>query len=847
MNPLVRNLFHELADLPHEERERVLAEQGISPEIRAEVESLLTFDSPEVSANVHWGPYRRVRVLGAGGMGTVYLAERTDGEIQQQVAIKFLRDDVQRPAWRERFLKERQLLAYLNHPSIAHLIDAGKTKDGHPYLVMEYVDGIPIDEYSEGMELRDQLSLFLRVCDGVSHAHHRLIIHRDLKPSNILVDASGQPKLLDFGIAKLIDENRNRTLTIERVLTPNYASPEQIEGHADSTATDVYSLGAVLHKILKGHTPNESPESKTNLPADLESILRKALRTEPNERYSSVEAFADDIRAFLDWRPVQARSGDTWYRTRKFLRRYWIPVSATAIVIAGLAAGLYLVNRERSLAQRRFQQVRQLSNKVLALDKTLRPLPGSTKARNEIVSMSKEYLEGLMAEGRTGTDLTFEVADAFRAVAEAEGVPLFSNLGRPAEAEQSLAKADNLVEQVLAASPNNAKALFLSAVVNQDRMILANNNHHRDQMAALARKSADRLDSMMRLGNLSEGDRNNAGTVYANISLAYKNLHRYDESVQYGQQAVTVLRSVRIGVGALSASGALSTVADSLRYKGDLEGALKTIDAADATIASFAFPNENENYRSNTLHNLAWRRGMILGAEGQISLMREEEAIAAFQQAFDIADEVAKQEPQDASFRILFQQDGRELGNLLRHRDPARALAVFDHAILRLGEVQKSDKARRGEAQVLAASSYALRDLHRVSEARQRIDKAIEMLRQIKDYPATVINDGDEVETVLMALGDHLSETGQSREAQQVYEDLLSKLMASHPDPENDVLHATTLSRIYGALAQLHMRNNEPDKAKESSALRLKIWQNWSRKLPNNAFVQRELASASGA
>ena len=843
MNPLVRNLFHELADLPHEERERVLAEQGISSEVRAEVESLLSFDSPEVSANAHWGPYRRVRILGAGGMGTVYLAERSDGEIQQQVAIKFLRDDVQRPAWRERFLKERQLLAYLNHPSIAHLIDAGKTKDGHPYLVMEYVDGIPIDEYTAGMELRDQLSLFLRVCGGVSHAHHRLIIHRDLKPSNILVDASGQPKLLDFGIAKLIDENRNRTLTIERVLTPNYASPEQIEGNADSTATDVYSLGAVLHKILKGHTPNESAESKTNLPADLESILRKALRTEPDERYSSVEAFADDVRAFLDWLPVQARSGDTWYRTRKFLRRYWIPVGATAMVIAGLAAGLYLVNRERSLAERRFQQVRQLSNKVLALDTTLRALPGSTKARNEILSMSKEYLEGLMAEGKTGKDLMFEVADAFRAVAEAEGVPLFSNLGRPAQAEESLVKADNLIEQVLASSPNNAEALILSAEIKQDRMILANNNHHREQMAALARKSADDLDSMMRLRNLSDRDRIRAGTVYSNVSLAYKNLHRYDESVRYGQQAVTVYQSVRNG--AFSASGPLSTVADSLRYKGDLEGALKTIDAADASIVGASFPSDN--LRSNVLHNLAWRRGVILGADGQISLMRSEEAIAALQQAFDIADDVAKQAPQDASFRILFQQDGRELGNVLRHRDPARALAVFDHAILRLGEVQKSDKARRGEAQVLAASSYALRDLHRVGEARERIDKAIEMLRQIKDYPPTVITEGDEVGTVLMALGDHLSETGQSREAQQVYEDLLIKLMASHPDPENDVLHATTLSRVYSALAQLHMRNNEPDKAKESSALRLKIWQNWSRKLPNNAFVQRELASASGA
>jgi serine/threonine protein kinase len=213
MDPLVRSLFHELADLSHVEREKIFVEQGISPELRAEVESLLRFDFSENHTNMHWGSYRPVGVLGTGGMATVYLAERTDGEIFHKAAIKVLRTDVQRPEWRNRFLKERQLLAYLNHPSIVHLIDAGHTSDGQPYLVMEYVNGIPVDEYTANMELRDRLSLFLRVCDGVSHAHQRLIIHCDLKPSNILVDVSGQPKLLDFGIAKLI-ENRDRTQTL---------------------------------------------------------------------------------------------------------------------------------------------------------------------------------------------------------------------------------------------------------------------------------------------------------------------------------------------------------------------------------------------------------------------------------------------------------------------------------------------------------------------------------------------------------------------------------------------------------------------------------------------------------
>jgi serine/threonine-protein kinase len=266
---------------------------------------------------------------------------RQDGELQQTVAIKLLNAGEHRPAWRDRFLKERQLLASLNYPSIVHVLDAGHTTDGRPYLVMEYVEGVSIDVHAATLDLRERLLLFLSVCEGVSHAHRRLIIHRDLKPSNILVDATGQPKLLDFGIARILDDAGDATRTVERLLTPNYASPEQLRGASQTTATDVYSLGAVLYKILTGRSPHQSDThtsqvvdviagakeipapSRLNpkLPADLDYILRKALRMEPEERYASVDAFANDIRALLESRPVEARSGDTWYRTRKFLRR----------------------------------------------------------------------------------------------------------------------------------------------------------------------------------------------------------------------------------------------------------------------------------------------------------------------------------------------------------------------------------------------------------------------------------------------------------------------------------------------------------------------------------------------
>lgn len=233
-----------------------------------ERENFLQVDEPFLSAELerpghHAGPYTLVSRIGQGGMGSVWLAERTDGEVELKVAIKFLRLTGRSDSWSARFFKERQLLASLNHTSIVHMIDAGRTQIGRSYLVMEYVDGVPIDVYCVDRPVAERLTLFLRVCAGVSHAHRRLIIHRDLKPSNILVNASAEPKLLDFGIAKLLDPTGgDLTQTAERVLTPDYASPEQLRGLPQTTATDVYSLALVLYKMLTGLLPQHG-QSKT--------------------------------------------------------------------------------------------------------------------------------------------------------------------------------------------------------------------------------------------------------------------------------------------------------------------------------------------------------------------------------------------------------------------------------------------------------------------------------------------------------------------------------------------------------------------------------------------------------
>jgi len=332
MKAEVERVFHDVADLSAGERERYFREHAVEEETRREVEGLLAYDVEASSTLVHdvglaaglvlaqfelkglrCGAYRLLEVVGRGGMGAVYLAERADGEVRQRVAVKLLppgAGDLQR----ERFLQERQILAALTHPNIARLVDAGHLDNGQPFLAMEYVDGRPIDVFAAGLGLRQKIALFLKVCAAVSYLHRNLVVHRDLKPGNILVTGSaagdpGEPKLLDFGIARMLALSTDATMTGMRMLTPDYASPEQVTGGRVSTATDIYSLGAVLYRLLTGKPVHEfedrSPEAVAaaimarevtrpgkwapELKGDLESILLKALRKDPQERYRTVE------------------------------------------------------------------------------------------------------------------------------------------------------------------------------------------------------------------------------------------------------------------------------------------------------------------------------------------------------------------------------------------------------------------------------------------------------------------------------------------------------------------------------------------------------------------------------
>jgi tetratricopeptide (TPR) repeat protein len=297
------------------------------------------------------GPYRLTRLLGRGGMGTVYLAERADGAFDHIVAVKLLPVGAMRPALTRRFLAERQILASMQHPHIARLLDGGVTDDETPYFVMEYVDGVPIDEYCEerAPSIDHKLALFVDLCGAVEAAHRNLVIHRDLKPHNVLVTREGTVKLLDFGIAKLL--SRDDGLTEVQPLTRAYASPEQLDGGPITTAVDVWGLGVVLYELLAGRHPFEGdpPGQRTlpppapsrfrpGLPRDLDTIVLTALNVDPECRYASVVLLTDDVRRYLEKRPIRARAESWAYRLACFLRRHGYAFAAVAVIIALLGA-----------------------------------------------------------------------------------------------------------------------------------------------------------------------------------------------------------------------------------------------------------------------------------------------------------------------------------------------------------------------------------------------------------------------------------------------------------------------------------------------------------------------------
>jgi eukaryotic-like serine/threonine-protein kinase len=498
---------------------------GRDEELRAELDSLLaSFDSDKSSpgssapspakantaaeAGQQIGHYRVIRQIGTGGMGAVYLAVRADDEYNKRVAIKLVQTGIDTQEILARFRHERQILAALDHPNIAKLLDGGTTEQGLPYFVMDYVEATRIDEYSDTHKLstRERVGLFRDVCSAVQYVHQNLVVHRDLKPSNILVTAEGVPKLLDFGIAKLMKPelftNALDATRVEfRLMTPGYASPEQVRGEPVTTASDVYSLGVILYELLtslrpyqvntdapaeilravcdqepprpstaitrvgdgdagakdKKWTPERRAQMRGTVPeklkrqlrGDLDTIVLKALRKEPSRRYVSAEQLSEDLRRHLDGLPVIAHS-DTWsYRSRKFIGRHRTGVAAAALILISLVAGVLattwqarVARSERARAQQQFNDVRRLTTSLLfEFHSAIQDLPGSTPARKLMVQRALEYLNKLAQQARGDAGLQRDLAEAYLKVGDVQGNPYIPNLGDARGAAQSYGQA----------------------------------------------------------------------------------------------------------------------------------------------------------------------------------------------------------------------------------------------------------------------------------------------------------------------------------------------------------------------------------------------------------------------
>ena len=519
----VTELFEQATERPDAEREAWLAAVCDDDGIRAEVTAMLAaydtepefLEQPTDAAGAmeeavadalvgrRLGAYRLVRQIGRGGMGVVYEAQRDDQEFDRRAAVKVL------PVWRsasfgERFRFERRVLAGLDHPGIARLIDAGTTPDGVTYVVLEYIDGQPVTTWCQGRTIAEQVALAERICEAVTYAHQRLVIHRDLKPANILVTAEGQPKLLDFGIAALVADDgasRGTTRTGQHSFTPEFASPEQVRGERVTTATDVYSLGVLLYVMLTGRAPyslsgltplqviqticdvdppapsaGAPPQVQSLLYGDLDAVLLKALRKHPADRYGSVAEFAADLRAWRTGHPVSAAPASMGYRARRFVSRNRKAVAAATAVVVALAAGgaatlwqARIAQLERDKAQNRFRQIQEFSRSLLFdVHDALRNVPGATEARRLLLDRAVTFLDGLAADAGDDPALALELAAAYQRLAKVQGNQFSENVGDTAGAVASLRKAVRYIDALHRDDPADTRVLTLAVHIHFD-------------------------------------------------------------------------------------------------------------------------------------------------------------------------------------------------------------------------------------------------------------------------------------------------------------------------------------------------------------------------------------------
>jgi len=695
----IAELFDHAVELPPAEREDWLAAACAGEAtLRAEVERLLRADArvggfmqrPAGDATamvdggaptLRFGAYRVVRSLGAGGMGEVWLAERGDGEFEQRVAVKQVAYPT--PGLLQRFRRERQILARLDHPNIARLIDGGVASDGAPYLVMEYVEGVPITTFARenALDVPARLRLFLHVCEAVQFAHRNLVVHRDLKPSNIFVTADGTPKLLDFGIAKVLTttDADAQTQTVARLLTPAYAAPEQFSGAPVTTATDVYALGVLFYELLAGTRPPGGGRAGGNarepiapslavararggvraatrrvLRGDLDRIALTALATEPEQRYSSAEALAADIRSHLEGRPIAARGGAAYHFARFAWRHRYALGAAVLVVVVSIAAAVVSFGQARR-AREQAAHAEAARGFIEGVFEQADPdeNEGHAFTAQQLLEKGEAQLAGEASDPSIAADMTGLIGS------------LYWNIGSYARAQPLLERAVALGENAAVPDSVRARNLLRLARIESERSLYAPASTHVEQALAFATRSASGKEladaRRLQVQILSErGDpslaepaarrllaedtlRHGSGSRevardWALLAHALDEMSRYDESIAAERAALAIDRE-RVGGRSTTVASDLNDLGFALSHKGDYVGAEQALrEALDIKI---------ERYGTDHRETLAARANLFMaqekqgryeeGLRGRLALIEDQQRVLGARHADEIA------------------------------------------------------------------------------------------------------------------------------------------------------------------------------------------------------------------
>jgi non-specific serine/threonine protein kinase/serine/threonine-protein kinase len=805
----VREILHAALDVPEAQRSVYVssAAQG-DDDLKREVESLLAaaaaagdfLDEPVLETDVQpesrIGAYRVTQQVGRGGMGTVYRAVRDDDQFQQEVAIKVVRRGMDTEHLLARFRYERQLLAYLMHPNIARLLDGGALPDGRPYLVLEYVSGTPITDYchERSLSLDQRLRLFRKVCAAVEHAHRNLIVHRDLKPANILIDGDGEPKLLDFGIATLmlptLGELETRQTRAGAMLTPEYASPEQVRGEPANTSTDVYSLGAILFEVLTGKraqnfetlTPSEIervvcmtdpprpsdvvPELRKQLRGDLDNIVLKALNRDPLRRYSSVEQLSEDLRRHMEALPVIARPDSMLYRASKFVARHRVSVIATALLVFALAAGALATawqarqaRIERDRATRWFNSVRQLANSFLIEHDALAAIPGSTGLREKLVTDALRYLDSLAQEAGDVPEIQEELASAYERMGDVQGRADGPNLGNSAAALSAYRKSMAIREQLTQAAPSP-----------RNRVALAAN--------------------------------------YVRLSGVLKVLGEYDAGLEYDRKALEIRESLSKAhpgdreLRRLLASS-YTTLGGSLFQIGDWDGVLEARRRALQIAREIGKEGSASAEDQRTLALACVRMGSILVRNGD-----PDEALRHYQEALTVLAAAIKSFPRDARLRQTRATAYNAIGAAyLEKEDFARALSNYRAALEIRSELHAADADDFRIESMVAASHHrigqALLRMNKVAEAEKELRTALEMRIKLSTRSPSNAGARGEVAETYAALGDAALAKRNSSSAREWYQRAHSLLAELERNRQANPDSLGQLKRVKEKLAEI--------------------------------------------